>query len=580
MEKRKDGGVMMEEKRRVVISNKKGIHARTAAMITSFVNIVRTKYNVRLYIQKEKDESRFPLANMLTLAALKIKKGDILYVIAEGENRKEALEEICNYISGEIDQRVNDIEEIDKLLEEHTINITSELKSITEIKNKFGSILNHMGDGICLMDNRGIITYLNPAYENIFNIKKEDIIGQHVKKIYPNRPSVGVLDTKEKIIDILIRGKDGKRILSSAVPIFAHNKFKGVITTYKDVTELEEVIQRLHKAEEKIKYYEEELSKNSDVDEAFNIIIGNSSLLKDVKRLSSKAAKTSVNVMVRGESGTGKELVAKAIHKASKRKDQAFIKVNCAAIPENLLESELFGYERGAFTGASKRKIGKFELANGGTLFLDEIGETNYNIQAKLLRAIQEKEIERLGGNELIKIDIKIICATNRNLEDMVNNNEFREDLYYRLNVIPIVLPPLRNRKEDIGLLAEHFIEKICKEESMDEKSISREALNHLKEYCWPGNIRELENIITRSITLSDRYEIDVDNLPSYMRNDKRKNDGLINFINGDLARMEDYDREIVRLALKKHKSFNKAAKALGLTHRTVSLKAKKYNLI
>ncbi|PAB60831.1 hypothetical protein CCE28_03395 [Anaeromicrobium sediminis] len=571
---------MIEERRRVVISNKKGIHARTAAMITSFVNNIRTKYNVKLYIQKENDESRLPLANMLTLAALRIKKGDVLYVIAEGKNGKEAIEEISNYISGEIDQRVNNIDEIDKLLEEHTINITSELKSIREIKNKFGSILNHMGDGICLMDNRGIITYLNPAYENIFNIKKNDLIGRDVKKVCPSRPSIGLLDTKEKIIDILIRGKDGKRILSSSVPIFAQNKFKGVITTYKDVTELEEVIQRLHKAEEKIKYYEEELNKNNYVDEAFNIIIGNSSLLKDVKRLASKAARTSVNVMIRGESGTGKELVAKAIHGASKRKEEAFIKVNCAAIPENLLESELFGYEKGAFTGAAKRKIGKFELANGGTLFLDEIGEINYNLQAKLLRAIQEKEIERLGGNEVIKIDIKIICATNRNLEDMVNNHEFREDLYYRLNVIPIVLPPLRNRKEDIGLLAEHFVEKICKEEGMDGKQISRHVLSHLKEYCWPGNIRELENIITRAITLSDSEQIDVDTFPSYMKNEKRKNDGLINFINGDLARMEEYDREIVRLALKKHKSFNKAAKALGLTHRTISLKAKKYNLI
>lgn len=569
----------MELSRKILITNKKGIHARTAAMIVSFISRLEKKYNIKLYIQNESD-IKVPISSMLSLTSLKIKQGDTIYITCVGDKCNEVLEKVEKYISGQIDQKINDIEEFDKVLEENTININTELESIKEIKDKFGSILNHINDGICLMDNKGTITYVNTAYQSIFDIKSEDIIGKNAKNIYPNRPSVKALDQKRNILNSLMIEKNGKKIISNSNCIFVNKIFEGVLTTYNDITDLKDIMHSLDKANQKIEYYKEELKKKNKVHEAFDFIIGRSSSLQDAINMASKAAKTSATVVIRGESGTGKELVAKAIHQASKRNKGPFIKVNCASIPENLLESELFGYEKGAFTGAIKRKIGKFELANNGTLFLDEIAEINYNLQAKLLRAIQEREIERIGGNETVKIDIRIITATHRNLEQMIVDNEFREDLYYRLNVIPIMLPPLRNRKGDIPLLVEHFIQKICDIEEIEIKTISNEALRYLQEYTWPGNIREIENIIMRAITLSDEDQIEIDVLPNFIKSIfKPKNTNLINLKDGDVASMEEYDKEIIKMALQKHKTFNKSAKALGITHRTVSLKAKKYNL-
>ncbi len=569
----------MEISRKILITNKKGIHARTAAMIVSFISRLKINYNVKLYIQN-KSNIKMPISSMLSLTSLKIKQGDTICITCIGDKCDEVLHKVEKYISGEIDQKINDIEEFDKVLEENTININTELESIKEIKDKFGSILNHINDGICLMDSRGIITYVNTVYKIIFDIKSQNIIGKNAKDIYPKRPSVQALYQKSNILNSLMIESNGKKIISNSNCIFVNNVFEGVLTTYKDITDLKDMMYSLDKANQKIEYYEQELKKKNKVHEAFDFIIGRSSSLQDAIAMASKAAKTSATVVIRGESGTGKELVAKAIHEASKRNDGPFIKVNCASIPENLLESELFGYEKGAFTGAIKRKIGKFELANNGTLFLDEIGEINYNLQSKLLRAIQEREIDRIGGNETVKIDIRIITATHRNLEQMIMDNEFREDLYYRLNVIPIMLPPLRNRKGDIPLLVEHFIQKICQSEDINIKTISSEALKYLQEYTWPGNIREIENIIMRVITLSDEDQIEIDVFPNFIKSVfNTQNANLINLKNGDMASMEEYDKEIVKLALEKHKTFNKAAKALGITHRTVSLKAKKYDL-
>lgn len=569
----------MEISRSILITNKKGIHARTAAMIVSFIGRLKRDYSVKLYIQNKSD-IKMPISSMLSLTSLKIKQGDTICITCVGDKCHEVLDKVEKYISGQIDQKMNNMDEFDKVLEENTININTELESIKEIKDKFGSILNHINDGICLMDSNGIITYVNTAYQSIFDIKSESIIGKNAKDMYPKRPSVKSLYQKSNILNSLMVENNGKKIISNSNCIFVNKVFEGVLTTYKDITDLEDTMHSLDKANQKIEYYEQEIKKNNKVHEAFDFIIGRSSSLQDAIAMASKAAKTSATVVIRGESGTGKELVAKAIHEASKRSKGPFIKVNCSSIPENLLESELFGYEKGAFTGAVRRKIGKFELANNGTLFLDEIGEINYNLQAKLLRAIQEREIERIGSNEIVKMDIRIITATHRNLEQMIIDNEFREDLYYRLNVIPIMLPPLRNRKGDIPLLVEHFIQKICQNEDIDIKTISNEALRYLQEYTWPGNIREIENIIMRSITLSDEDQIEIDVFPNFIKSVfKPKNTKLINLKDGDVASMEEYDKEIVKVALQKHKTFNKAAKALGITHRTVSLKAKKYDL-
>lgn len=252
----------------------------------------------------------------------------------------------------------------------------------------------------------------------------------------------------------------------------------------------------------------EELSSIYD-----DTIVGQSPPIQRLKELITHIAPTDATVLIYGESGTGKELVARAIHKASRRADKPMIKVSCAALPESLLESELFGYEKGAFTGAYTRKPGKFELANGGSFFLDEIGDMPPSMQVKLLRVLQEKEFERLGGTKTIKVDVRIIAATNRNLREAIRDKVFREDLFYRLSVIPIALPPLRNRKEDIPLLCEHFIQKLNKKMPKKIKGISDEAVKKLMEYDWPGNVRELENTIERAFILAKKDIILPENL-------------------------------------------------------------------
>jgi transcriptional regulator with PAS, ATPase and Fis domain len=312
----------------------------------------------------------------------------------------------------------------------------------------------------------------------------------------------------------------------------------------------------------------------------FSNIIGSSSSLKDALIIADKASTTTSTVLIRGESGTGKELVAKAIHNNSSRKDKPFVRINCAAIPENLFESELFGYEKGAFTGAAKSKPGKFNIANEGTIFLDEIGDMPKSMQVKLLRVIQEREFESVGGILTQTVDVRIIAATNRALEKMIETGEFREDLYYRLNVITIPLPPLRKRKEDINPLVDTFIDRISKRLNKPVKSIDSECQQFFQSYHWPGNIRELENIIERAINLCDESIITTKDLPMYITNIKQKNGSLINIReDGELRKLEDYEKEIITIAMKKYKSYNMAGKALGLTHRTVALKCKKYGI-
>lgn len=292
----------------------------------------------------------------------------------------------------------------------------------------------------------------------------------------------------------------------------------------------------------------------------------------------SKASETISTVLIRGESGTGKELIAKAIHSNSDRSNKPFVKVNCASIPENLLESELFGHEKGAFTGAIQSKPGKFAIADTGTIFLDEIGDMPVSMQVKLLRVLQEREIESVGGITSRKIDVRVIAATNRDLEKMIKDGSFREDLYYRLNVLSINPPPLRDRKEDIPDLVEHFINKLNKKLNKTILGIKQDALDLLIDYSWPGNIRELENIMERAINLCDGDYIDSSYMPSYLKPTKQKNFNLDIDLDNILP-FEEYEKQIISAAMKKYKSFNKAGKALGLTHRTISLKCKKYNI-
>jgi DNA-binding NtrC family response regulator len=308
----------------------------------------------------------------------------------------------------------------------------------------------------------------------------------------------------------------------------------------------------------------------------FESIIGKSRAMQEVFSLIEQVGGSRSTVMIYGKSGTGKELVAKAIHYNSQRASKAFVAVNCAAIPSELLESELFGHEKGAFTGAIATKVGKFELATGGSLFLDEVGSMRLDLQAKILRALQEREIERVGGTRTIKIDVRVIAATNRDLKKAVEEATFREDLYYRLNVVPITLPDLKDRQEDIPLLANHFMQKFAQESNPDIREISKEAMGILLSYPWPGNVRELENVIERAVTLGHGPAIQPSDLPPHLAGGA----GPVEKALVQEATLEDLERDYIRAVLRRTKGHQiRAAAILGIDRRTLYRKIRRYNI-
>lgn len=311
----------------------------------------------------------------------------------------------------------------------------------------------------------------------------------------------------------------------------------------------------------------------------FKNIVGQSGPMQDVFRAVNKVIDSSVTVLLQGESGTGKELIARAIHYgSSKRKNKPFVAVNCSALPESLLESELFGHEKGSFTGASSKRIGKFELADGGTIFLDEIGEMTPATQVKVLRVLQEREFERVGGNELIKVDVRVIAATNKDIEEAIQKGEFREDLFYRLAVFPIRVPSLRERKEDIPIMAQLFLERYAEREGKEVREISSDALEMLMAYHWPGNVRELENAIERAVLLASSNEIVVNDLPPNVRViGERKVVDTSKTLNTWIEKLEE---EAIRKALLECEgNVSLTARKLGIGRATIYRKAKKYGL-
>ncbi len=324
---------------------------------------------------------------------------------------------------------------------------------------------------------------------------------------------------------------------------------------------------------------DENIRLRRELKQRFNIhnMIGASNAMQEVYRLIEQVANSNATVMIRGESGTGKDLVAHAIHYNSLRSEKPFVKVNCTALPDTLLESELFGHEKGAFTGATERKIGRFERANGGTIFLDEIGDFSLNLQVKLLRVMQFKEFERVGGLDTVKANVRIIVATHKNLEEEIKEGLFREDLYYRVNVFPIYMPPLRERKDDIMLLADYFLERIAKDNAKDIRRISTPAIDMLTRYHWPGNIRELENCIERAVLLCNDDVIRSEHLPPSLQMAEGKGSET----NRSLPEIiENKEQELIIDALKRcGGQQRKAAHDLGVTERILGYKIKKYGI-
>ena len=461
--------------------------------------------------------------------------------------------------------------------------ITGELKEVKELKERLQLVLESVQDGICVADSRGIITYVNPSYLRIVEQNREDVLGKNIKDVSPAGARSRVLFSGRPLLGHISRKTGGATIVANVNPIAVDGEVTGVVSVVKKADELQSLVRKLNQAAAKAEYLEQELLRTKKTGKVFASFVGCSGKVRDALAIALKAAAVAATVLIRGESGTGKELVAEGVHFASRRGAGPFVRVNCAAIPANLLESELFGHEKGAFTGAIRRKPGKFELAHDGSIFLDEIGEMPRDMQAKLLRVLQQKEFCRVGGEEAVKVNVRIIAATNRNLEEMVERGEFREDLYYRLNVISVLLAPLRERREDIPLLLEHFLQKAAEENGRTAHRFSREALDALLDYRWPGNVLELENLVERLVALADREVLEKDDLPVYMRTGPARPPDAAGEIFGDapgsVRKWEEYEKEIIQLALRRFGSFNAAGKALGLTHKTVAAKAQKYGL-
>lgn len=381
-------------------------------------------------------------------------------------------------------------------------------------------LLNYAYEGFTVVDNDGCIVKWN--YENLLGIKEEYAIGKPVKDVIENTRLHIVVKTGEKEIRHIQRIQ-GHDMVANRVPIIRNGRIIGAVgaVLFRDASEVREMTKELIGLENKINEYKGEIKRLQNSKYTFDSIITQDPKMEYLKNLARTAAHSNSTVLILGESGTGKELFAQAIHKASYRKFGPFIPINCAAIPRELLESELFGYEPGAFTGASKDgKPGKFELANGGTIFLDEIGDMPLDMQVKLLRVLEEKEFERVGGNKKINLDARIIAATHDNIEQAMERGRFREDLYYRLNVINIDIPPLRERVDDIPLLAQHLLDSLCKELRSKNKKLNKKTLEILMMHKWPGNIRELRNILERSITISQVSEVLPEHLPERFLND------------------------------------------------------------
>lgn len=472
------------------------------------------------------------------------------------------------------------------LVESRAVNIMltiirerKELLEIKEIKEQLSVILNSAQEGIQMVDRYGIIKYVNQGYTRITGIPAEQRIGTNVFDVSPDGALVEVLKTGKPCLGKRNRAVGSNaEVISNASPIIVNGEMIGAMVVFQDITEIIRLTEELKRSNSVINGLKAEIKKLSEGRGRFEDIVCHSQKMKNIINLAQKAAREDTTILITGESGTGKEIFANAIHAASPRNGKPFIKVNCAAIPENLLESELFGHEAGAFTGAGKLKLGKFELASGGSIFLDEIGDMSPALQAKLLRVLQGQEIERIGGTHPIKIDVRIISATNRDLVDLIRRGRFREDLYFRLNVINIHIPPLRERKEDIPALTEVYINYFNRKFYKNVRGITNKAKEMLMSYNWPGNVRELMNILERTILMAEGEWITEDLLLPYFEQFKGREK-----TRGSIMPLEEMEKRMIKRALEEYgtsvEGKRKAAESLKISLATLYNKIKKYEI-
>lgn len=488
------------------------------------------------------------------------------------------------YLGGKVVGAVGVFQDVTEIVE-----LTRKLEEREMAVETLETILDNIIDGIVLVDKHGIITKINRAYQEFLGIKEEDAVGRHVTEVIENTRMHIVIETGEAEIGH-VQKIQGKEMIVMRIPVFKNGEIIGAVgkVMFRDVRELKDLALKLNVMEGELSYYKKELQRIQGARYSFSNIIGKSKPMLKAKQLAKQAAISNSTVLICGESGTGKELFAQAIHNYSLRRYGPFVRVNCAAIPHNLFESELFGYEKGAFTGASKEgKLGKFEIANGGTIFLDEIGELPLEMQVKLLRVLQEKEVERIGGNRLIPLDVRVIAATNKPLEELVKEGRFRKDLYYRLNVLRVDLPPLREIKEDIPVLVNNIIQQLNEELGTKVCGVQEEVLALFNRYSWPGNIRELHNVLERCVNLCRSGTINKRHLPLYFL--ENKEDCLLKNIlpdeedlPGNLSKLMDM---VEKAALKRVLALTgnnkrKSAQILGIHRSALYQKLKKHNLV
>ena len=435
-------------------------------------------------------------------------------------------------------------------------------------KKKLEILLNSMNKAVVSIDKEGNIDKYNVKFKEIFNMRDDNIDGENIFQLldFIKKPSTN--DLKKHKTGVFYYKENSRNLkgIYNVSEIAVKNKLKGYVI---DFIENKDAIKNYNKI-------------NKDYKITLDNIISESEIMEHTKQKALIASKSNSTVLITGESGTGKELFARAIHNHSDRADNTFVTVNCAAIPDNLLESELFGYEEGAFTGAKKGgKLGKFEIAHKGTIFLDEIGDMSLHLQGKLLRVLQERELDKIGGKSNILIDVRVIAATNKNLVELVEKGQFREDLYYRLNVIPITLPALRQRKNDIPLLIDYMIKEYAHKLNKDVIGIEDDAKKTLIDYSWPGNVRELQNVIEYSINMSNSSLLNLDIIPNNIKSkyyDEKSNKYE------EIRTLEDLEKEEISKALNKFKHYKKdkelVAKSLGISRATLYRKLEKYNLI
>ncbi|MEK4027280.1 sigma 54-interacting transcriptional regulator [Pseudobacillus sp. FSL P4-0506] len=446
----------------------------------------------------------------------------------------------------------------------------------SKISDELKIIVETSRDGIVVVDKQGVITLCNHSAEQLINMNRDKLIGQHLHTVWPDSPVLTALQTGEGYADReeFYKGKSSK---SKAMHFFTTvnlifnrteedgKQVTGAVVYFRDIADVRKMVYEITENKE---YY------------SFQEILGTSNKVKELKRQAKKIAPSNSTVLITGASGTGKGLLAKAIHYASPRKNKSLIMVNCAAIPDTLLESELFGYEGGAFTGANKSgKVGKFELAHEGTIFLDEIGDMSLHLQVKLLHVLQHREIERVGGTRVLPVDVRVIAATNRDLEQMMQDGEFREDLYFRLNVIPIKIPSLFERKEDIPLLLHHALQKYNDLIGKQIRGFEQEAMELLVSYQWPGNIRELENAVEYAVNIETNDLISKQSIPGRIL---RSHKGLES--TSLKKQLEAYEKQIITKHLQENgysvQDKRKVAAMLGISESTLYRRIRELGIV